>query len=86
VGYRQTNGRDVVKAWTVIGWTYEADTHCCECARERFGDAIDNDDSPPEDNEGNEVHPMFASDEADPSGEYCGDCGEEISEPWDCDD
>lgn len=76
-----------MKAWEIIAWTYEADIHCPDCARKRFGDAIDNgsdadhDGPPPTDNEGNEVHPMFASDETDPQGETCGTCGAEISEP-----
>jgi len=80
-----------MKAWDIVGWTYDADIHCPACARERFGDAIDNgsdfehDGPVPVDSEGNEIHPFFASDEADPGGEYCGDCGMEIVEPADSD-
>lgn len=33
------------------------------------------------DNEGNEVHPIFASNEHDPAGEHCGVCGREVWEP-----
>lgn len=78
-----------MKAWEIIAWTYDADIHCLACARERFGAALDNgsdSDHPgpvPLDSESNEIHPVFASDETDPAGEYCGDCGAEISEPED---
>ena len=72
--------------WDIVGWAYEADTHCEDCARERFGRKLDDDMTPPEDSEGNEVHPMFAGDAHDPSGEYCGDCGAEIVEPAEDDD
>lgn len=40
----------------------------------------------PEDSEGNALHPMWDIDEGDPAGEYCGDCGTCISEPWEGDD
>jgi len=62
-----------VKAWTVVGWSYDADFHCPDCARARFGDATDDEDDPPEDSEGNEIHPLFAGDEG-AAGEHCGDC------------
>jgi len=72
-------------SWTVIGWTYDADLHCNACARERFG-ARALDDGTAVDDDGNTPLPVFASDETDPAGEYCGDCGAEIAEPWDDDD
>lgn len=75
-----------MKAWEIIGWTYEADVHCNTCTRERFGPDIETLVPAPEDSEGNEIHPIFASDETDPAGEYCGDCGTEIAEPWNVDD
>jgi len=31
--------------------------------------------------EGNPVHPLFASDEYSPNGEYCDDCDDVIVEP-----
>ena len=65
---------------TVIGWAYEADLHCEDCARARFGATLDAPDT--EDRDGNPVHPMFSTDEAPAEGEYCGDCGAEISKPW----
>jgi hypothetical protein len=71
-----------MKAWTIVAWTYEADIHCPRCARERFGDDIDEAEPAPEDSEGNEVRPVFASDELSEEGEYCGTCGDEIAEPW----
>ncbi len=66
-----------MKAWDIVGWTYEADMHCPDCAYERFGKALDDDENPPEDSEGNEVHPVFVSDCAEET-EHCGDCGEGI--------
>jgi hypothetical protein len=30
-----------MKAWTIIGWAYDADMHCNACARERFGDDVE---------------------------------------------
>jgi hypothetical protein len=60
-----------MKAWTVVGYTYEADLHCVGCARARFADpdhAIDS--------EGNPAHPIFASDWT-PS-DRCGDCGDDL--------
>ena len=75
-----------MKAWDIIGWTYSADIHCNACTRDRFGDNFATADPAPEDDEGNEIRPVFASDETDPAGEYCADCGAEIAEPWDDDD
>lgn len=75
-----------MKAWTIIAWTFDADIHCCACTRKRFGPDVETADPAPEDSEANEIHPIFASDETDPSGEYCGDCGVEVAEPWPDDD
>ena len=58
----------------IIAYTYEADYHCIECTRVRFGDskgdlAITNGQKwcdalwPTLDNEGNLVHPVFSIDE-----------------------
>lgn len=74
-----------MKAFEIIGWAYDADLHCDGCARERFGAKLDDDENAPEDSEGNEVHPMFAGDEHDPAGEFCGDCGGPIWEASDDD-
>lgn len=59
------------KVFEVIGYTYEADVHCPDCARKRFTDP-----DHAEDREGNPVHPLFLGDVEEP--EYCGDCGEEL--------
>lgn len=64
-------------ATDVIGWAYDADLHCNRCARERFGDRLDDDQNPPEDSEGNPIHPVFASEEFEGTP-HCGDCGEEL--------
>ena len=58
----------------IIAYTYDADYHCIDCTRKRFGDskgdlAITNGQKwcdalwPTLDNEGNMVHPLFSTDE-----------------------
>lgn len=73
-----------MKAWDILGYAYDADLHCEPCTRLRFPSA-DSEFSDVEDSEGNEIHPLFASDGQSPDGEYCGDCGREICEPYDDD-
>ena len=46
----------------IIGFTYEADTHCVDCATARFPGGL-YDEPYAEDGEGNQVHPMFDTDE-----------------------
>ena len=75
-----------MKHWEIVGYTYDADAHCVTCAEERFGPQVHDDEQPPEDSEGNEIHPMFAGDEYSSEGEHCGDCGEEIVEPYEDED
>ena len=58
------------KTYEVIGYAYEADMHCPDCARKRFKNP-----DKATDNEGNEVRPIFLGDEHD-SPPYCGDCHE----------
>jgi hypothetical protein len=73
------HGIPLRKTYEIVGWTYEADLHCNECAEERFG--------PPErvsgsgrelhgvDNEGNEIHPIFLDQlEEFETTPVCGDC------------
>ena len=72
-----------MKAFDVLGYAYDADLHCLACTRQRFGRRACDDAEPPAGSEGNEIHPVFAGDEHDPAGEYCGDCGAEIVEPAD---
>src|SRR5215470_9501367 len=63
----------------IICYTYEADAHCPSCARKRFGNP---NKQGLEDSEGNPIHPVFDWDEVGPEGLYCGDCFEEIVEPY----
>lgn len=60
----------------VIGYTYEASIHCEACARERFGDRVD--DVNTVDREGNPLHPVFSCD--DEALECCDDCHEGLIE------
>jgi len=73
---------------TITGYTYEADTHCQECAEKRFGAKLYG-NVPVTDREGNDVHPMYSfeehgywDDENPNDGEYhpatCSDCLEEL--------
>ncbi len=71
-----------MNSFDVLGYSYDAAVHCESCTRERFPEA-DAEFSNVQDAEGNELNPIFAGDETDPKGEYCVDCGEELSEPWD---
>lgn len=68
----------------IIGFAYEADLHCVDCAMDRFGSDITVDiaNGWPKDNDGNGIHPIFYREEHDPAGEYCGDCKAEISPPY----
>jgi hypothetical protein len=65
-----------MKAWEIVGYTYEAGIHCTDCAEKRFTAATLKADTA-EDSEGNEVHPIFVSDEGW-EDETCSDCGEGI--------
>lgn len=78
----------------IIGYVYQADTHCIACTQARRFD-LDPDHphaSPGVDENGvslaaidderNLVHPMFSTDETPPRGEYCGVCFDEIAAPW----
>lgn len=62
-----------MKAWTIVAYTYEAAFHCLDCARLRFGDNFDSRAQLPSDREGNEIHPVFASND-DWQDEHCDDC------------
>lgn len=62
------------KAWEVVGWTYDADVHCLDCAGERFGVALRDESNPPTDSEGNDVHPVFLSDIDGLTLLQCADC------------
>ena len=66
-----------MKHYEIVGYTYEAGVHCDGCAAERFGLCdCDQQDVHGEDDEGNEIVPLFAGD-CDGS-EICEDCGEPL--------
>ncbi|HZD70335.1 MAG TPA: hypothetical protein VFA45_15980 [Actinomycetes bacterium] len=54
----------------VIGFTYDASVHCVDCTYYRFDGSEDRGAT---DTEGNEVHPIFETDE-DSFLEHCDDC------------
>lgn len=62
-----------MKAYDIIAYTYDADIHCEACADKQFGKKLYNEKNPPTDSEGNEVHPVFASDEIT-DDTCCGTC------------
>jgi hypothetical protein len=64
-----------VKAWEIVGWAYDADIHCLDCARKHFGPQLD--DDLVDDSEGNEVSPVFC-DAEDVETYHCGDCNEKL--------
>lgn len=60
----------------VVGYTADADTYCVADAKKKYGDD-NNGANPVYDNEGNEVHPIFADEEFwEP--QYCIMCLEEL--------
>jgi hypothetical protein len=73
----------------IIGYTYEADTHCVACTQKRFKQGelakrrlrevcgLDENGIAlaTTDNEGNRVQPIFSTDE---ESQTCGDCFTEI--------
>jgi hypothetical protein len=66
---------------TIIGYAYDADIHCVDCASRRFRGTEDRDAT---DSEGNEVHPIFDTAE-DHHLDHCGDCHEPLID-HDCDE
>lgn len=64
-----------MKAWTVIGYTADADYWCEDCAATAYGP----DTESRKDSEGNDVHPIFASDDT-PADAVCGRCFASIVE------
>ncbi|MCG2767431.1 MAG: hypothetical protein L6435_03495 [Anaerolineae bacterium] len=59
------------KTYEVVGWAYEADLHCRECASKRFGEELEIKEMI--DREGNPVHPLFLDETQ--QDDACGDCG-----------
>ena len=67
------------KSYEVVGYAYEADLHCVECATVRFGQALDQWPKPrPNDNEGNEVSPIFLDEAKD--SDVCRDCRKQLTD------
>lgn len=67
-----------------IGYTYDADVHCPDCAENahgRSGRGFIGEDK--HDGEGNPVGVIAPWDETSPHGEHCGTCGDRIAEPYD---
>ena len=60
------------KVYEIVGWTYEADTHCNECAVKRFGTDLDSPNCT--DNEGNKVLAIFLDSINSEDPICCGDC------------
>jgi uncharacterized protein YuzB (UPF0349 family) len=64
-----------MKAYDIIGYTYEADIHCTQCSEARFPSLANGE---AEDGEGNPVNPIFAYMD-DMTNEVCADCKEELT-------
>ena len=68
----------------IIAYAFNSDIHCVYCTH-MAGMSVEG----AIDFNGNEVHPVFSTDECPEDGEYCGDCGDiiregyEVSEPDD---
>ncbi len=75
---------NLTPATEVVGYTYEADYHCVDCTRSRFGQES-NEHSYAEqgivDSERNPIHPVFADSETR-AGTACGTCYETYIEPY----
>lgn len=63
----------------IVGYTYETDIHCPECAAERFGwcECDIPNDVHGVDGDGNEITPIFAGDEG-VDDMTCSDCNEPL--------
>lgn len=67
----------MMKAYEVVGFSYEASTHCSGCTCKRIVSGLRKGDIEVIDAEGNPIHPVFAGDE-DADTETCDDCGEKL--------
>jgi hypothetical protein len=61
----------IVTATNVVAWAADAALYCDDCARKRYGDI----DGGAPDGEGNEVHPVFSSEDEADCPQHCDDCG-----------
>ena len=72
----------------VVGYKYDADTHCVDCTVKYIANAynidqVDVDDLDDyEDSEGNDLHPILDTNEAGDTPTHCGDCGAFIDDSW----
>jgi len=71
---KKIKGSKTARFDDIIGWTADAAIYCPEDAEHIYGVTRDHDAV---DSEGNDVHPIFATDEIEP-GEVCTICGEPI--------
>ena len=60
----------------VIGYTALASLYCLACARKAGMDAEGFDQA------GDPIGVVFSTDETHPEGEYCDECGGEVSAPY----
>jgi len=69
-------------ATDIVGWAYEGDVHCNDCAEARFPDLLENNEGTDEilDSEGNPVSPIFDSE----AYEECFCCGGDGKHPKKC--
>ena len=68
---------------SIVGFTADADTWCVDCAIAHYGDGIMKNGSVLVlDGEGNEVHPLFSTDESGDTPDSCGDCCALIDTSW----
>ena len=85
-----------MNGYDIVGYTYEADYHCVDCAAKRFNAEVDMTAKDKDingilfdqtDNEGNVVFPVFADaegyidEDGRDTGASCGDCFEYVLEP-----
>ncbi len=71
--YNIIKGQEYIDKFNIIGFKYEADIHCPDCALIAYP-ALDENTV---DSEGNRVHPLTNLDSFE-QDEYCGTCGSEI--------
>lgn len=73
----------------VIAYAYDADHHCLDCTLDSFPGFNEGNSDEYRDSEGNEIHPLFDTDEWYANDIYegnskavlsCGDCGDTIEE------
>lgn len=65
-----------MKAFDILGYSFEADLHCVECSIARFGEDGLAADSEVTDSEGNTPKPIFACEAS--LEDRCGDCEEPL--------